>query len=78
MEETRKRREEEKKQRALEREDEKILRMDKKVTGVMLDTALTDKPGEKSKVRDDLHEINLTGGGNSGAGSGFKADRFWS
>ncbi|MDE6962395.1 MAG: DNA translocase FtsK [Lachnospiraceae bacterium] len=60
MEETRKRREEEKKQRALEREDEKILRMDKKVTGVMLDTALTDKPGEKSKVRDDLHEINLT------------------
>ncbi len=35
QEEARRRKEEEKKQRALEREDEKILRMDKKVTGVM-------------------------------------------
>ncbi|MEY8325408.1 DNA translocase FtsK [Lachnospiraceae bacterium 54-11] len=60
QEEVRRRKEEEKKQRALEREDEKILRMDKKVTGVMLDTALTGKAEEKSRVRDDLHEINLT------------------
>ncbi len=60
QEEVRRRKEEEKKQRALEREDEKILRMDKKVTGVMLDTALTGKAEEKSRGRDDLHEINLT------------------
>lgn len=60
MEEERKRREEEKRLRAEEKENEKILRMDKKVTGVMLNTSLTDREEEKSRIRDDIHEINLT------------------
>lgn len=60
QEEDRKRREEERKQRAQEREDEKILRMDRKVSGVMLNTTLTDREEERSRERDDLHEINLT------------------
>lgn len=60
MEEERKHREEEKRLRAEERENEKILRMDKKVTGVMMNTSLTDREEEKSKIRDDIHEINLT------------------
>lgn len=51
--------EEERKRRAEERENEHILRMDKKVTGVMLNTTLTEKE-EISKTRDDIHEINLT------------------
>ncbi len=38
------------------REDEKILRMNKKVTGVMFDTAL-QKPA--TQRRDDIHEITL-------------------
>ncbi len=59
QEEGRKRREEEKRIRAEERENEKILRMDKKVSGVMLDTSLTAKE-EWTKERDDIHEINLT------------------
>ncbi len=53
-------REEEKRLRAEEKENEKILRMDKKVTGVMLDTSLTAREDEDTKVRDDIHEINLT------------------
>ncbi len=40
-------------------ENEKILRMDKKVSGVMMDTSLTREEEKKSKVRDDIHEINL-------------------
>lgn len=60
MEEERKRREEEKRLREEERENEKILRMDKKVTGVMINTSLTDSGEEKSRTRDDIHEINLT------------------
>lgn len=60
MEEERKRREEEKRLRAEERENEKILRMDKKVTGVMINTSLTDREEERSRTRDDIHEINLT------------------
>lgn len=60
QEEERRRREEEKKLRAEERENEKILRMDKKVTGVMLDTSLSEREEEKYKERDDIHEINLT------------------
>lgn len=60
LEEERKRREEEKKLREEEKENEKILRMDKKVTGVMLNTSLTDREEEKNRVRDDIHEINLT------------------
>lgn len=48
-------------QREEEKENEKILRMDKKVSGVMIDTAL-DKEKEKEnfeKTRDDIHEITL-------------------
>lgn len=59
MEEERLRKEEEKRIRQEEIENEKILRMDKKVTGVMLDTSLTGH-GNEEKSRDDIHEINLT------------------
>ncbi len=45
-----------KRQKEEEREDEKILRMNKKVTGVMLDTAL-DKAA--TQRRDDIHEITI-------------------
>ena len=50
------RRVEGRRQKAEVREDEKILRMNKKVTGVMFDTAL-EKPG--TQRRDDIHEITL-------------------
>lgn len=40
-------------------ENEKILRMDKKVSGVMMDTSLTREEEKKSKDRDDIHEINI-------------------
>ncbi len=40
-----------------EKENEKILRMDKKVSGVMLDTALKENYEEAS--RDDIHEIMI-------------------
>jgi len=59
MEEERIRREEEKRLRKEELENEKILRMDKKVTGVMLNTSLTEREKDE-KGRDDIHEINLT------------------
>lgn len=59
MEEERQRRQEEKRLRQEELENEKILRMDKKVTGVMLDTSLTERVSEE-RSRDDIHEINLT------------------
>ncbi len=55
----RQRREEEKRIRQEEIENEKILRMDKKVTGVMLNTSLTGHENDE-KGRDDIHEINLT------------------
>lgn len=55
QEEARLRREEEKRLRAEEKENEKILRMDKKVSGVMIDTSLSQRSEEKS--RDDIHEI---------------------
>lgn len=61
MEEKRARAEEQRRQREEEIENEKILRMDKKVSGVMVDTAL-DKGKEKEnieKIRDDIHEITL-------------------
>lgn len=61
MEEKRARAEEQRRQREEEIENEKILRMDKKVTGVMVDTAL-DRGREKEnteKTRDDIHEITL-------------------
>ena len=56
-EEERQRREETRRLKAEEKENEKILRMDKKVSGVILDTALTE-PAEK-KNRDDIHEITF-------------------
>lgn len=61
MEEKRAREKERRRQKEEELENEKILRMDKKVSGVMLDTAL-DKGKEKDdtqKARDDIHEIML-------------------
>ena len=60
-EEKRARAAEERRLREEELENEKILRMDKKVTGVMINTAL-DKNKEKSaaeKTRDDIHEITI-------------------
>lgn len=48
---------EQKRLREEEKENEKILRMDKKVSGVMLDTAL--KPEQEEESRDDIHEIIL-------------------
>ncbi len=58
--------EEEKKRREEEAENEKILRMDKKVTGVMMNTVLAKESGGHSgpggpadKIRDDMHEITL-------------------
>ena len=56
-EEERERREEERRLKAEEKENEKILRMDKKVSGVMLDTTISQP--EEIKVRDDIHEITL-------------------
>lgn len=59
LEQARKEKEEQKilQQEAIE--NEKILRMDKKVSGVMMDTSLTREEEKKNKVRDDIHEINL-------------------
>ena len=61
MEEKRAKDRERRRQKEEELENEKILRMDKKVSGVMLDTAL-NKGKEKentAKTRDDIHEIML-------------------
>ncbi len=55
QEEQRVKREEERRLRAEEKENEKILRMEKKVTGVMADTSL--KKQEEERRRDDIHEI---------------------
>ncbi len=51
----------ERRQRREEQENEKLLRMDKKVSGVMLDTALGREPEREpaEKIRDDIHEITL-------------------
>ncbi len=51
--------EEEKKRRAEEEENEKILRMDKKVSGVMMNTSLVKEGSMIEKARDDIHEITL-------------------
>lgn len=48
---------EQRKLREEEKENEKILRMDKKVSGVMMDTALKEIHEEEG--RDDIHEIML-------------------
>lgn len=61
LEEKRAKEQELRRQREEEKENEKLLRMDKKVSGVMLDTALAngkDKE-EAEKIRDDIHEIML-------------------
>ena len=61
MEEKRAKEKERRRQKEEELENEKILRMDKKVSGVMLDTSL-DRGKEKEeaqKTRDDIHEIML-------------------
>lgn len=59
QEEERRLRREEKLLRKEEIENEKILRMDKKVSGVMIDTSLAKEEVHKEKNRDDIHEINL-------------------
>ncbi len=56
-EEERLRREEERRLKAEEKENEKILRMEKKVSGVMIDTSIR-KPEQENR-RDDMHEIML-------------------
>ncbi len=61
QEELRRSREEERRLKEEAKENEKILRMDKKVSGVMLDTTLTAKEEKDSvmQMRDDIHEIVL-------------------
>lgn len=51
--------EKEKRLKAEEKENEKILRMDKKVSGVMADTSLTAYSQQEKRNRDDMHEIVL-------------------
>lgn len=61
LEEDRRRREEQRRLHKEEIENEKILRMDKKFSGVMMDTSLKEEtPTAHNKERDDMHEINLT------------------
>lgn len=63
---------EQKRLREEEKENEKILRMDKKVSGVMLDTSL--KAEHEEPGRDDIHEITLDGMGEipvNGGGQDF-------
>ncbi|MDE6318332.1 MAG: DNA translocase FtsK, partial [Lachnospiraceae bacterium] len=59
----RRREESERERRAKEEEleNEKLLRMDKKVSGVMLDTALgrEEEKAREEKIRDDIHEIMI-------------------
>lgn len=57
QEEARQSRAEQKRLRAEEKKNERILRMDKQVTGVMLDTELSSE--SKAKRRDDIHEITV-------------------
>lgn len=54
-EEERRRREEERRLKAEEKENERILRMERKVSGVMKDTTL--RKSQEEKRRDDIHEI---------------------
>ena len=72
MEERRMREAERRKQLEEEKENEKILRMDKKVSGVMIDTSLSGSKDEVSgkavqsasydeNARDDIHEIMISG-----------------
>ena len=57
-EEQRARREEERRLKAEEKENQKILRMERKVSGVILDTALPRQ--DENAHRDDVHEITFT------------------
>lgn len=57
IEEQRVQKEAEKRLREEEKETEKILRVDKKVSGVMLDTTIPKKSVERN--RDDIHEIMI-------------------
>ncbi|MBD5455982.1 MAG: DNA translocase FtsK [Lachnospiraceae bacterium] len=59
QEEERRLRMEQKQLREEEIENEKILRMDKKISGVMIDTSLSKEEDRIDKERDDMHEINL-------------------
>lgn len=52
-------RKERKEEIAAMREQERILRMDKKVTGVMLNTSLESKDTPEEKMIGDMHEIRL-------------------
>ena len=63
QEQIRREREEERRIKKEAEENEKILRMDKKVSGVMRDTTLPSKKEKKavSQVRDDIHEIVING-----------------
>ncbi|MCM1091168.1 MAG: DNA translocase FtsK [Muribaculum sp.] len=54
---------EERRLRAEEKENEKILRMEKKVSGVMMDTSLKK---DEEKRRSDLHEITYQGAQETG------------
>ena len=65
-EETRQQRQRDRQLKAEEKENEKILRMDRKVSGVMADTSL-DRP-HQTKHRDDIHEIILENGYGEGEG----------
>ena len=56
--EERAKRDEERRLKAEEKENEKILRMEKKVSGVMMNTALARPADERH--RDDIHEIVFT------------------
>ena len=58
QEEIRSRRDEEKRRKAEEKENQKILRMERKVSGVILDTTLPRQ--DETVHRDDIHEIMLT------------------
>lgn len=58
-EEERRRAEDERERLKEAEENDKILRMDKRVSGVMMDTSL--KGNKPEKVRDDMHEINVQG-----------------
>ncbi|MCI8930595.1 MAG: DNA translocase FtsK [Lachnospiraceae bacterium] len=61
QEELRRKREEERRIREEEMENEKILRMDKKVSGVMLDTVITAKEEKRMKRGDGAEAALMTG-----------------
>ncbi len=65
---------EQKRLREEEKENEKILRMDKKVSGVMLDTSL--KASHEESGRDDIHEIVLDGMEETGSGTMGQPETF--